>query len=247
MKSALPERQYYTLEDAAQKLGCTQNDLLHFAQIKRLYLSAYIEHFDNSSGELEIDSVHLFESSVLVSDIYNISSVELINNPNVDTEKEVDGFYKYSFETLSGVFFISPLNLIDMEFDETISDVLTVFIAPRTPSESEFIYIANTVEQAIKVKRKNLCVHADDLYNFTTNPASLPDIVKNITTPPRATIHQFNMMYSLLRISGLTDDEIYKISPSELNVRLAKIGAKAGVDVPQPDKATWSKWREKFR
>lgn len=247
MKNALPERQYYTLEDAAQKLGCTQKDILHFAQIRRLYLSAYIEYFDNSSGELEIDSVHLFESDMLGSNIYNISSVKLINNPNIDTEKEGDGFYKYSFESLSGIFFISSFNLINMEFDETISDVLTVFIAPRTPSESELTYIANTVDQAIKVKRKNLCVHADDLYNFTTNPASLPDIVKDITSPPRATIHQFNMMYSLLRISGLTDDQIYKISPSELNGRLAKIGAKSGVDVPQPDKATWSKWREKFR
>ncbi|AIQ99012.1 hypothetical protein LG71_03415 [Pluralibacter gergoviae] len=247
VKIRLPEREFYTLIHAADILGCEYNDVIHFAQTKGLPLSAYIEPFDNSDGELTLSSYQLFEGDFLHSDIFTINALQRVES-NLMQNSDGATLYNYSFESLSGVFYINPLNLLELEFDDAVEDVVTMFIAPRPPSEKEFIYIANSLEQAVKIKRKNLCVHRDDLCSFQNEPVPLFNMAINIPEAiPRVTVHQFKMMYALLKISGLTDNEIYEISPAELNTKLGQVGAKLGVSVPQPDKATWVKWREKFR
>lgn len=71
--------------------------------------------------------------------------------------------------------------------------------------------------------------------------------VGNTTSPIRVTIYQSDMIASLLQMVGLSKEEISNLSADALNKKLGQIGARKGVHVPQPDKATWSKWREKFR
>lgn len=239
----LPERRFYTLTDAADRLSCKYTDLIHFANIGAINLSAYVDNLDNEDNEIFLLSPSKINEEGLSSEVYHVHGLELTNE-----QPDEYGFYKYSFRALRGVFYISALNLLEMEFNEDISEVITMFIAPRPLWDDERPYIPNTMEQKIKVRRKNLCIHADDLYNFNKSPAGIPaGIMEHHLKSPTLTVHQFNMMYALLRIAGLSDVEIYNSSPNEINEKLSKTGAKLGVNVPSPDKNTWVKWRAKFK
>lgn len=57
---------------------------------------------------------------------------------------------------------------------------------------------------------------------------------------------QFYVICQLLKMIGLSDDEIYTNSPTQLQRTLEQKASILGMSFPSIDKNTWTRWREKF-
>ncbi|EFC2639292.1 hypothetical protein CVB63_000862, partial [Escherichia coli] len=176
-----------------------------------------------------------------------ISSLGIIIHEYSDEIKENGVIFEAK---VSGVFDIQET----IVRNKTISMNTSIPLSRRTANPT-FIFSCHAKTSGnIKITPDSLLItreHIDNLYKSITNGFPIYSINNTIKKEnhklPRLTIHQFKMIYGLLRIAGLTDNEIISLPPNKLNKKIAQIGAQKGIVIPQPDKNTWKSWRERFR
>ncbi|MEB6378847.1 hypothetical protein MXM41_07855 [Leclercia adecarboxylata] len=243
--------EYCSLERACKLLECEIDDLWHWQDIGAINFAANIKEDTTfrcgifSPDDIDCSKLSLKEQTQLQT--YALISLGRNQRGIRFTYKDKPTLIgeAINVEVLcSGIF--SFVNKIDRYKNKEWSsedvcrietnEFATVFISGTLPeeelSEKDLFILKSEVE---KVHRAVLSGRFDE------------NIFKELESQPRVTVHQSNMIVALLRIAGLSEDDIFHVSPSNLNKRISQLGASKGINVPQPDKDTWSKWRGRFR
>ncbi|EEP9808256.1 hypothetical protein PP836_003910 [Salmonella enterica] len=249
-RNNIPPLEYCSLSRASRLLGCEVEDLWHWQDIGAIRFSVNLgEGILMKCGVFSPDDR---ECSLLSEDEQQTLRVkaQMILGQNqrgfrfspIDKPAYISQAINFDV-TCSGVFcFEKPINKSEPNNWYKSSFIrieeckyATVFIHgeinAREFHESELLITRGIIEDIYSAIKNG--------FYFTSENAMTPSV--------RVTVYQSDMIASLLQMTGFSKDEIFNLSADMLNKKLGQIAARKGVYVPQPDKATWSKWRERFR
>ncbi|MEB8214404.1 hypothetical protein NGI10_14760 [Raoultella ornithinolytica] len=255
-KNDIPPLEYCSLARAARLLGCEVDDLWHWQNIGAIRFAVDIGKEVSMSGavfppEGDENSYHI-ETDADMARLIGSASIYL-------------GGYKKGFDfRVTNNPFISEGNI---NFQGTCSGVFDFELTidrklPRQWAEKNFVRVAENdfVDLFIRVAgmkdleatEDSLLItraYVEEIHNAKNNGfylCSTNHINHSVASPVRITSYQSDMIASLLRIIGFSEDEVQNLPAEQLNTKLSQMAAVKGVRISNPDKNTWSKWRERF-
>ncbi|EBM2190255.1 hypothetical protein DWD10_08635 [Salmonella enterica] len=246
----MPPLEYCSLSRASKLLGCEVEDLWHWQDIgaikfavnlgEDILMRCSVFHPDDKECSLlskdEQQKLKLYAFMLLGNNRrgFGFSS---INNSVYISEA-------INFDVIcSGVFcFERTINKLETNnwYKSAFLRIesckyATVFIrgeiSSREFQENELLITRSAIEDIYSAIRNGFYISCEDA----------------VISPVRVTIYQSDMIASLLQMVGLSKNEVFNLSADALNKKLGQLAARKGIHVPQPDKATWSKWRDRFR
>lgn len=249
MRNKIAPLEYCSLERASRLLGCEVDDLWHWQDIGMIKFAVNLGKeipmtcgiFSPDERECSLlseDEQRKLKTSVVMALGYNQRGFCF---SFTDNEMHVADAINVHV-ICSGVFCfekrierVNPHNWHEKNFIRIEEcDHGTVFIRGEI-SERDFL------ENELLITRDAI----EDVFSAMKNGFfSTRDVAE---LPIRITVYQSDMIVSLLRLLDFSEDEIFNISADALNKKLGQMAARKGINISQPDKGTWSKWREKFR
>ncbi|HBT5796022.1 TPA: hypothetical protein OMH60_000773 [Klebsiella pneumoniae] len=236
----LPQRLYYSLPDAAKKLGCEVNDIIHYAAIQALQLSVYI-HFHHSSPDTwfhlnmpddKVNDIDMF--SMLRDDGWGIDFIEFKKASDYFI---IDGYYA---KAINGFFYIDGYNLIPLEFDDSAEVSLGGVSTLPDYSDGQCIDI-NFQLNNLNLDRNYLCIRARDLEMINKDvfmPAKDINKESNKTAAKKSQI-----IPSLIKcIPEMRDIDLDTTPVSKIISLLEAIAAKDGIEFPETHRQTWQRY-----
>ncbi|QUT15228.1 hypothetical protein [Rahnella inusitata] len=213
----LPERLYYPLHEAAEKLGCQIKDVIHFGATGALNISIYIRQW-----------IETEESKfVVVYDALNVDADQGSSGDFKSIEGDswgVHGIYKKILpeddiaqsatfaKWFGGFFYISPSDLVDFEFNYD-SEVITIHFLDTHCSE----YFDGSIQlnniKGIEIPARYICIMEDDI-NSINHSGEMPQPLEQ-TSVKRKPNHnkQSQFIKALIEIHyGITQsDNVYEL------------------------------------
>jgi hypothetical protein len=186
----LPPRLYYPLPEAAKKLECTIQDVIHMGATGILQFSIYI------AGWLEKEN-NRFNIFLLSID----DTGELTDNVSNDVLRgagwSISGIYKekitsgrgagnelYFARALNGFFNVSHSNLIELEFDFESSNVkLHSLKVSESGAENDELLIHSF--EGVNFPTRYLCVMSKELESIGNKTGTLPQLEQEESTVAR--------------------------------------------------------------
>ena len=232
----LPERLYYPLSKAAKKIGCDEDDLIHFGAIGKLEVCSYIEG---------------------AFDQYSINDGLKINDQDSIT---IHGRY-CSFASMSidgcparlhfhGLMMIGTNVLRDIEFYDECSTVELYGCAPYQNSyDNNDIHIFEIATDEITITKKDLYITADEIANITSgkiiNRYELSDkkgfSIQNES--PKTTAKASELILPLLKIiPELSDIDFDNEKLTKIVNIIESLAASKGIELPKTHRQTWGKY-----
>lgn len=214
-KITLPERLYYPLNKAAEKIGRDVGDLIHYGAIGAIRICADIvfatpENFtDRLVGQIPMGGVPLPQECIR-NEWFDLRRVE--RNP---------GEWWYMG---SGLFCLSPstLKALDVRGDFAINYCYTGDNG-----------IGFTLREPITMETSSLYIKAIDMHAFADEK---PD-------SPKPTTKQIELIRALIKMLPETSDmDLNKAPASKLANILESAAAGKGVEFPSMDKNTFTKF-----
>lgn len=239
---SLPERLYYPLSEAAKKLNCTEQDVIHFGAIGAINLSVYIHKYkakDNDYFHLNIsnnmiDKIDFFDS--LSGEGWNIFDVKK-REFHEDEEDGLEGYYSNEIE---GFFYINSFYLTKLEFD-TSCNLELIQISTGTESGYDDCIDVNFLTDTLSIDRKFLCVKKEDIYNFKES-TKIPTITKEKTVSiesPKTIAKKSELIHALLKlIPEISDLDTYTTPVSKIAELIEAIAAKKEIEIPKIHRQT---------
>jgi hypothetical protein len=228
----LPERMYYPLPEAAQKLGCTVKDLYHFAAIGVLNVVVFLPSLKHEQllviipPEMEDDIDREF-GGALGNERWTISGIMM------QKDAQPSGYYAGS---MSGFFYLNQICFATSEFLGDAGKIHTPHFTTRPESEGCECEVI-TFDGAIEIDPRFLCVMADDLTHIKTTGV-LP-----VKESPKTAAKKAELIPALIKlIPELGDLDLEAISVSKVIAVLEATAAARGVEFPSMDKNTWAKY-----
>ncbi|AMR39173.1 hypothetical protein LG71_25745 [Pluralibacter gergoviae] len=249
-KNNMPPLEFCTLERASRLLGCEVDDLWHWQDIGVLRFSTKLQKTQMGCGVFHPDEL----------DCASLSDEEqktLLTHALLSLGRNQKGF---NFSYLGEPTLISQaINVnveccgvfcFEMKIDRSAPDEwYSKGFSRVAESKLAIIFIRGDIPQ-MELNEKDLLIIRDDIeaiYSAIATGEFVRLEPESGIKAPRVTVHQSGMILSLLKIAGLSDDDIFHTSPANLNKKIAQLAASKGVNAPQPDKDTWAKWRGRFR
>lgn len=229
----LPERIYYPLPEAAEKLGCTIKDIYHFAYIGAINISVFIPSYKADSLFVSIPAELISEidyelGGVLGSDSWCISDLELRQ------EGVMSGYYAKS---LSGFFYVWKDFFAMAEFTNDIGLIKTPSLTTKPETEGGEVEIAN-MHGGIELDTRYLCIMAVDLEKIKEK-GCLPIKVDT----PKTIAKKGELISALIKINHeLSDIDLDNTPVSKIIAIIEAAAASKGVELPSTDKNTWAKY-----
>lgn len=164
-KRVLPERLFYRLSQAAEILECSEDDVIHYAVTSALKLSVYFEESHDDFLPLYMNSYDPEVYSVEMKDKWYVGGISPNRNRSDVIVRNV-----YRFKEVRGFFYIAARDLFAVEFGLNTDTFETAFLSthPENLSEEREGFYITSPTGFITVKRRNLCVMADDLAHLNT-------------------------------------------------------------------------------
>lgn len=244
----LPERLYYPLPEAAEKLGCTIKDIIHFGAIGAISISVYVEYHyadEKTYFHLNIPSEKISEIDDFNSLSGNGWSIGHIEFKKVKEGFMIDGYYA---KTINGFFYINSESLISAEFsNDELIPLSSVSTGPE-PFEDGCIDIDFLILNSLSINLNKLCIRSVDLNNIKIL-GRMPDVVSSAGFESQKTIaKKENLIKALLTlVPEFSDVDIERLAVSKIK-NIAEVAASArGIDFPKTDLGTWSKYLERGR
>lgn len=163
----LPERLYYPLPEAAEKLERPVRDVIHFGATGALNISIYIKHwmeteeskfvvvYDSFTVDADQDSFGDFKS--IEGDGWGIRGIYKNNLPESDIAQSAT-FVKW----FGGFFYISPSDLVDFEFNHN-SEMITIHFLETHTSEDVSGSVQLNNLKGIEIPARYICIMEDDI------------------------------------------------------------------------------------
>ncbi|OBY36351.1 hypothetical protein PR729_02375 [Providencia rettgeri] len=236
----LPERLYYPLSEAAKKLNCTEQDIIHFGAVGALNLSIYLEKHKVTNGNLlrlNIPTKMLNEIDCfgyIMDDAWCIGGVKYESSNN--NSKPVGYFSNF----VSGFFYINSYNLIKLEFDKECELNLATISTGNESFNNDCIDILFPSEP-LKIDKKFLCVKKEDIYNLKNDTKiSIKENIEN-EEAPKTVAKKGELIIGLLQlIPEFSDIDPYTISASKLADLIDAIAKEKEIDIPKIHSQTLS-------
>ncbi len=229
----LPERMYYPLPEAAEKLGCKVSDIYHFAYIGVIDISVFIPSFKGDElliimpSELinEIDN----DFGVLGNDKWGVFDIEF---------REKGAMSGYYAKSISGFFYVWRDSFALAEFTRDVDLIKTPSLTTRPEAEGGEVEIAN-MHGGIELDSRYLCIMASDLGKIK-EVGSLP--IKKIETP-KTIAKKGEIISALIKMNPeLSDIDLDTTPVSKVIMIIEAAAASKGVELPPTDKNTWAKY-----
>lgn len=247
--NVLPERLFYKLSDAATKLNCKVEDIYHYAATSEMKLSAYVSvHIEKSQPMIlcsnnyeEIDQRALWGDGWVIGGVtpcYGLKGSSITNTHYINS--------------MSGFFFISPLNLFNLEFNSNIDSIQSEHLTthpinpadPRNlyePKDGYFIYDPSGY---ITVKLSHLCIMASELKLLSKLNLKMPkskDEEKNESSKTLNSVAK--MLYEVLELLPAFDGlDITNLPVAKIKDLVEAYAIKNNRKCPSFDRKTWSKY-----
>lgn len=246
----IPPLEYCSLKRASALLGCEIEDLWHWQDIGAVRFAVNLKKVQMGCGIFHPEDFHC-------SSLDEDEQKHLIANALITLGRNQKGF---TFSCLGGPTLISHAININIECSGVFC--FEGRINKNTPNEwyatgfnrcaeNKYVQIFIRGDVSCTVfNEEDLLMVRDDIervYSAIANGEFVSLEPDSGVKEPRITVHQSNMILSLLKIAGLSEDDIFNLSPANLNKKIAQLAASKGVTSPQPDKETWGKWRGRFR
>lgn len=242
----LPERLYYPLPEAAEKLNCTVRDILHYGAIGAIKISAYVKAYDNENWfHLNMPS----KKSEEIDDMGMLSgewwNIDFINFNHANEYFTVDGYYA---RAVTGFFYIDSSSLTDAEFrDDGEISLVRVSTGPESYVD-DCIDINFVYGNAVKTSVSKLCIRAKDIDDIKPS-GHIPDYAKSIESESSKTIAKKERIIKglLSLIPEMSGEDIDELPVKKIKELVESIAAVRGVEFPNTDLGTWSKYLERGR
>lgn len=243
----LPERLYYPLSEAAKKLNCTEQDIIHFGAIGAINLSIYIDQHrakNNSFFHLNMPKSmvgKIDDFGSLWGDGWHIADIE---------EREINDalvLKGYFTNRIDGFFYIESFKLTKMEFD-TSCNLELMQVSTGSESGYDNCIDVNFLTEVLSIDRKFLCIKKEDIYNFkesTKIPIKENEILKE---SPKTIATKSELIPALLKlIPELSDIDPYTAPVKKIAELVEAVAAEKGIEMPNIHRQTWQNYlgREK--
>ncbi|EOI7480169.1 hypothetical protein [Yersinia enterocolitica] len=175
-KKELPERLYYPLNEAAEKLGCSIKDIIHYGATGALKICIYI----NYDAEEKKPVMHLGLSNKKANEVdeFNIISGEgwfisgIGFNEYKNNEILSSGYYA---KHISGFFYIIEDDLVPIEFDLEQESLKLYHVSTGIEeNDLEDNIDISFIMLGISVPVRNLCVMAKHIKELTGKKSEMP-------------------------------------------------------------------------
>ncbi|WHP31730.1 hypothetical protein QMG90_01920 [Trabulsiella odontotermitis] len=233
----LPDRLYYPLPEAAAKLGCTIRDLYHYAAIGALKIAAYFPL--TGDHDFVVDVPEALDEEIdeeVGGDLWG--SYWAIGGLTLKQDADAIGYRAYS---INGFFHVHRGCFMSLEFMGT-DEKLRRPVLTTLPEAGEFIESCQIIDVSgtLEIDPRFLCVMAEDINEIKavgTSPVGQPETIKIVSSKQAAFIS------GLLRmIPDTADMDIEKTPASKLLEIVEAAAAQKGIELPQIDKNTWSRY-----
>lgn len=249
-KNGIPPLEFCSLSRACELLGCDIEDLWTWQQLDIIRFAVSLRAATPMNGvivpknEWEMDSLEkddIEKYRFLASLFFNQHK----GFTYVVEENEIEGARLKISGMVEGVL---EFNSILKDKDEASKYHHVLFRLEEFDGMQ--IYIKTEPTEIFPDETNNLLLtrrHIERIFEANKNGDFKIKTEATLDEPqPKDTVHQFNVIVSLLKIIGISDDEIFKAPPAQLNKKLSELAAKQGTVFLPPDKSTWTKWRHKY-
>lgn len=255
-KNDIPPLEYCSLNRATRLLGCEIDDLWHWQNIGAIRFAIDIgtdvpmngaifpPESDENTIKLEsvIDMVKLISDAVVYHGLYKkgfeftLTGDPAISNGQINFEGLCGGVFNFELTiNRNNPERWGSKNFVRIEENEYADLFIRVGELSDLDGQEDKLFITRAYIEEIHNAKENGFYLSSKGY---VGRRSLPTV--------RITSYQSEMIASLLRIVGFSDDEIHNLPAEQINTKLGQMAAVKGVRIAQPDKNTWAKWRERF-
>ncbi|ADM96481.1 hypothetical protein Dda3937_01589 [Dickeya dadantii 3937] len=237
-----PERLYYPLHEAAEKLECSIKDIIHYGAIGALCISVYMfnNKGDNQSDIFYLDALKFKVDDDLPShflgDKYLIADIHFNHSP-----------YGWCASFLKGFFYINAVSLTLAEFEINSGSIkIDKLSTAKNALDSIDIYFMND-EGLYELPISRLCVMAEEIDNIN-QAVKINAFINQEKESDKTVAKKEVLIKSLLRlIPDFYDVDIEAMPVKKIKELLEVTAAQKGIDFPKTDLGTWSKYLERGR
>lgn len=241
------KRAYYPLPMAADKMGCSVDDLLHLGATNRLEICAYVSGVTESNDHCTFNV--FIGNDKYHDEIENNNSIQhdffIIALFNYNDKLFFDDDHNPKFESiygnmLQGFFALNSESLVAVElsrYDDGMNININELTTPKVFGEP--IKIANI--DGLSVSEDKLVVLGSELEAFSpTTVAKYPGSEKET---PKTIAKKSQLIPALLGLipefNGL---DLSNTPVAKIIDIVETLASKKGVELPRTDKNTWSKY-----
>lgn len=235
-KYVLPERLYYPIDVAAQKLQCSTRDIFHYAATESLRLCFYCDIVPSEDvGQMVMHVPFGFQEDIgnatdIVDEHWRISFSNII--------KKESGFGSgYNVEKVKGFFYVGPIDCIGLEFtdEDDCFSVSGISTEPDITSEDALVVF---FEKEMRISKRFLCIMSEQLEDIKQTP-SFPSMDETGKTVAK----KGELIKCLLSlIDDMADVDFDNTPVSKIINILEATAARKGVVLPETHRQTWQKY-----
>ena len=239
----LPERMYYPLSTAAKKLGCTIDDLIHFAAIGAIDVCVFVEfHGCNGGDNFDINlPVEYSESISEFGDIFNEQwRIDFVEFKEGGTD---DSLGRYTAKAIRGFFYVSGAFLTALEFD--INKKVKVVAVSTKPSigYDNGIDVLFPLNNTLTVDVRMMCIKSSDMDNIKDNGKITIGENNKHNKSGRADAKISELMPAVLKmIPELADVDLDNEKIAKIVSIIEATAAQKGIVLPDTHRQTWQKY-----
>ncbi len=165
---SLPERLYYPLVEAAEKMECSVKDIIHYGATDALKICIYIDYSteeNKSLLRLNLSNSKLNE----MDDFNNISGDGWSINGVYLNDSKADKLLSsgYYAENISGFFYVMAHYLVPVEFNSEQSNLKLNYVSTGWDDDLVEDIGVDFMFLGVSFPVKNLCVMAKDINELT--------------------------------------------------------------------------------
>lgn len=243
-KNKLPERKYYSINDAAIKMKCSVNDILHYASVGILNLCIYLDFkcdVDEKRVHLNIplEQINqideLFQS--LNGDKWRVGNLEFIISKG--SESGISGYYA---GRLFGFFYVPSTEALRAEFVQGDEVTLTYISTNPEDYDSEDVEINFLRDDGEAFPKSNFCLMASEIEKINSN--DIGDFPKQKESETDKTIaKKAELIPALLKmIPELSDVNLETTSVTKIVELIEATAATKQIAIPNTHWQTWQKY-----
>lgn len=164
----LPERKYYSINDAAIKLGCSVNDILHYASVGLLNLCVYLDlkcNVDEKNIYLNIppEKINQIDDcfQILDGDKWTVGNIKFMVCG--ENDNKISGFYSGE---LFGFFYIHSTEVLRAEFTQDEEVKISFLSTNPEDYDGDDVEISLLKDGGEIFKKSNFCLMASEIKNL---------------------------------------------------------------------------------
>lgn len=245
----IPERLYFPLTEAAEKLGCSIRDVVHLGAIGALRFSIFLNSWSESEGEkfnIIFDPLDSEPEKHMQGGFIGLQGKSWSLTGYVKDDLEVEpsmGFVTRFAKHVRGFYHLPSYSLTDVEFNFPC-EVFRVHNLFSHDESSSFPAIKLHSFSGVMLDVKNLCILTTDLKNINSSGSAMP-VIKNdeLEDSPKTVAKKGEIIPNLLRlIPEFANVDLDAVPVAKVISILESLSADKRIEFPKVDKGTWAKY-----